>query len=65
MVNKFILKHKATDFKIPMVSYIYNYEYPNINIHNYIFRLNPVYIPKTIFKPFYLEQQFNVVDSSR
>ncbi len=65
MVHSFIIKHKSRDLKIPMIMYSYVNEYNEININNYIVNISRPYIPKTLFKPFHIEQPVNIVNSSR
>ena len=68
MVYKYIIKHKSSEPKLPMIVYLYINEYNTptpIDINNYILRINTNYIPKTLFKPFTSETPASIVNSSR
>jgi|688.fasta_scaffold2650306_1 hypothetical protein len=68
MVYKYIIKHKSSETKMPMIVFSCINDYTattNIDINNYILRINTNHIPKTLFKPFTSETPATIINSSR
>ena len=64
MKRTYIIKHKASDYIIPIMVHVCISDY-NMNINNHMIHLQPSYIPKTLFKQFYIGNSSNIVTSSR